>query len=99
MNQSDVRTHLTVKGHVGEFRLAWKAAFEPVVRIAEDGRRLGVEYFPTAKDAELAAWRTMNRIEQTAMVRGGDTVCQSRAEAESFFKTRPVEGEGKAVAG
>lgn len=99
MNQSDVRTHLTVKGHVGEFRLCWKSSFEPVVKIGEDGRRLGVEYFPTAKDAELAAWRTMNRIEQTVMVRGGETVGQSRAAADSFFKTRPVEGDGKAVMG
>lgn len=99
MNQSDVRTHQTVHGHVAEFRLAWKSGFEPVVRIGEDGRRLGIEYFPSAKDAELAAWRTMNRIEQTAMVRGGVTVSQSRADADSFFKARPVEGDGKAVMG
>lgn len=94
MNQSDVRTNLTVKGHVGEFRLAWKSDFEPVLRVAEDGRRLGIEYFPTAKDAEIAAWRTMNKREQTAMVRSGETLTTSAADAH-FIGLKPFARSSK----
>lgn len=93
MNQSDVKTQLTVHGYIAEFRLAWRADFQPVLRMDDDGRRLGVEYFKNEKDAELAAWRTMNRIEQSAMVRDGEKL-QTKSAAEALFRPRD---ERKAV--
>ena len=96
MNKADARAILTTKGYIGEYRLSWRSDFVPVLRTDDKGRRLGPAYFGSTKDAELAAWREMNRVEQCAMVRGGVTVTTARAAAELHFK--PSKGDRKVVA-
>lgn len=86
MNIADVRTYQTIHGHVGEFRLAWRSDFYPVREAGDDSP---IQYFPSRKDAELAAWRAMNQIEQKAMVRGGEKL-SARAAADALFKLPAV---------
>lgn len=86
MNSADVRTYQTIHGHVGEFRLAWRSDFYPV-RVGGDESPL--RYFPSKKDAELAAWRAMNQIEHKAMVRDGAKI-KARSDAEALFSLPSV---------
>lgn len=99
MNKADARATWTAKGYIGEFRLSWRSDFLPVLKIAEGGRKDGPEYFATKEAAELEAWRTMNRIEQTAMVRDGEKCGTYRDEIERryFSKGKEIEVERRSI--
>lgn len=88
MNKSDARGRHTIRGYIGEFRLAWRSTYEPVLKICADGRRDGVRYFDTEEAAEIAAWRVKNELEQPVMVRSGDRIGSAKQDAESHFKVR-----------
>lgn len=87
-NRADARGRHTLRGYVGEYRLAWKADYQPVLNIAENGRRDGVRYFATEIEAENAAWRAKNDLEQSVMTRSGEIIPRPRREAEMLFEKR-----------
>lgn len=93
MNQSDARAIGTRLGYVGEFRLVWKASYQPVLRTDEKGRKLGPQYFASADAAECAAWRAKNALETSVMTRDGEQLAR-RSAAEALFKPT-VKQRGK----
>ena len=71
--------------YFGWFRPVWKAEAIPV---CEDGRP---KPFQNMKDAEIAAWRAKDLVEQPVMYRDGATLSSGpRAAAEAHFKTAEV---------
>lgn len=100
MNGSAVATVDTVNGWEGHFRPVWASTFR---KVQLDGK---TAYFRTALAAEVAAWRILYAIEQPVMIRDGDILCASDADAtfptlKPFIKqrgkSRKVEVERKAV--
>lgn len=89
MNISDARGVWTVHGYIGEFRLCWRADYQPVLKTDEKGRKTGPEYFKTKDAAECAAWRTKNELEQPAMVRDG-AILEAKSKAEELFSLPKV---------
>lgn len=92
MNTVDIKIHADAHGYLGLFRLAWRSDFYPVTK--PDG---SPAYFKNPKDAELSAWRSLNRIEHGNMVRSGSIISLKEAKklkADKLFrkgKVIPVE--------
>jgi hypothetical protein len=87
MNRSAVRTRHTRNGWIAEYKLCWKADYEPVLRILPDGRKDGPIYYDTQDQAEVAAWRCKDSLEQPVMTRDG-AILEARREAERVFSKR-----------
>jgi hypothetical protein len=66
--------------YLGYFRRVWKADAEVV---CENGKP---RVFQSPKDAEIAAWRALNAINQRAMLRDGETLTTARAKADAVFR-------------
>jgi hypothetical protein len=99
VNKADARGRHTVRGYVAEYRLAWKASYQPVLNITDTGRRDGIRYFETEEIAECAAWRAKNEAEQSPMTSTGHKTTAAKAAAEKLFirrngKVIPIEHRG-----
>lgn len=86
MNLAEARGTLTPHGWRGEYRLVWKAGYEPVRFVRNDGRLGPVMYFRSEVEAELVAWRRKSQLEQPVMIRDGDRCSPHRSKAEALFK-------------
>lgn len=91
MNRATAFAQPTMNGYVGRFRLAWKTEAFPV-RTTRDGP---IVYFRTAPEAECAAWRVKDKIEQTVMHRDGETLSSAKAAADSYFRTGKANGKAQ----
>lgn len=97
MNYAHARAVQTHKGWIGELRLSWKADYEPVLIIDENGMKKGPRYFDTQKDAELAAWRLKNTLEQSVMTRDGVRIGDLSEADAAFPGLRPMVRNGRKV--
>ena len=84
MNRSNAYAALDEVAGVyrGWFRPCWKA--EPVL-VCSNGEPVP---FQSAKDAEIAAWRTLYEVEEPVMFRAGTMLGERRSAAETLFKRR-----------
>ncbi|MDT6940761.1 hypothetical protein RI570_11440 [Brucella pseudogrignonensis] len=81
MNQQTAYAEWTVDGYVGKFQLAWRTE---VYEVKQDGK---TQHFKYKHDAEIAAWRAKDAIENTTMYREGVTLSDGKyPEAEALFK-------------
>lgn len=86
MNRSAAFAEHTMRGYVGRFRLAWRSESFPV-RSRRDGP---IVYFQTAAEAECAAWRVKDKIEQPRMLRAGEKISAKRCAADALFRKVPA---------
>lgn len=100
MNRSDARAIKKDGSWVGQYRLLWKTRYETVMNIDQNGDPKGERYFDDRRDAELAAWREKQDIEQPVLVRAGEKMsAQHIKAAHAHFKPMTVsvrrdEGDG-----
>ncbi|WP_025199091.1 hypothetical protein [Brucella sp. BO2] len=80
MNQQTAYAEWTEHGYIGKFQLAWRT---DVYVVKKDDKPL---YFKYPHDAEIAAWRAKDAIENTVMLRDGVTLSGGKyPEAEAVF--------------
>lgn len=91
MNRSDARAIEKELGWIGQYRLLWKSRYETVMNIDPNGQPKGERYFADKRDAELAAWRIKQDIEQPVLVRAGEKMsAQHLKAAQALFKPTTV---------
>lgn len=91
MNRSDARAIKKDGSWVGQYRLLWKTRYETVMNIDQNGVSKGERYFDDKRDAELAAWREKQDIEQPVLLRAGEKMsAQHIKAAEAHFKPTTV---------
>lgn len=91
MNRSDARAIRKDCGWIGQYRLVWKTRYETVMNIDQNGDPKGERYFDDMRDAELAAWREKQDIEQPVLVRAGEKMSTQHIKAaEAHFKPRTI---------
>jgi len=86
LNRADARAKHTIHGFIGEYRLAWRSGYQPVLLEDDKGRKIGPQYFQTEQEAELAAWRHKNEQDQPIMTCSGHKISPARSEAEKLFR-------------
>ena len=98
MNRSVARGIDTGYGWKAQYRLVWRSRYDTVMKIGPDGKPKGPRYFETDLEAENAAWREKNDIEQPVMVRYGETLLKARTNAEAAFKPKAIyPGGGRTI--
>lgn len=81
MNQQRAYAELTKHGYVGKFQLAWRT---DVYEVKENGE---TKYFKYKHNAEIAAWRAKDAVENTVMYREGVTLSDGKyPDSEALFK-------------
>lgn len=79
MNEVDARSRPVYGGYHGEFRKVHRAAYETV---CVNGKP---QIFPTAHEAELAAWHALRAHLCGDIVRSGERAAAQRGKAEVLF--------------
>lgn len=80
MNDSGARSKASGGGYVGEYRLVHRAGW---VRLKlKNGKD---HIFPSADEAEVAAWRELNKKRYPPIRSHGEKVSAARTRAENMF--------------
>lgn len=79
MNESNARSREVYGGYVGEYRQVHKAGWKPVLC---NGKAC---VYPSASEAEVAAWRELNRRRYPEIRAEGEKPTAVRSKAEILF--------------
>lgn len=83
MNKSEVQVVRNGNLYEAQYKPVWAASFR---KVEVRGR---VAAFDNKADAEVAAWRVLNAIEQSVMRRDGEMVFAAKSNADALFNLKP----------
>lgn len=92
MNESNARAVEVYGGYVGEYRMVHKAGW---MRVLCNGKAC---IYETASDAEVAAWRELNRRRYPDIRAEGERASAAMSKAEELFKAEFRKGRKIPVA-